>query len=289
MMYDVSMIVTCKTFFRAQLVSLAACLALLAQPSARAEPVDGWASLEQAINTHMRVGEYVTAERLVRTELDKLGREMEGRQSPGSAQTTFAGGKDQTPRQKLQSVLAMILGARAFEADQRQIGTKLTGSDVVMLMAVMLLASGLLLAILRYGPLRPKFIDDTTRWLGKIKHETNEDSMKQCTSVLYTLGIFALSGGAIFLFLYGTIHLVANLESKENSHSKEARVLFDEAKTLMAESTPSHNAVEDYDVLNLYSKFLRRMGEHDLASAVMRRAITLQKQTVRCGRTKQSS
>lgn len=283
-MYDVAMSVFCKTFL--QLVSLASCLAFLVQPSALAKPVDGWSGLEHSINTHIRGGEYVSAEKLVRTELGKLGHELEPRKSPLETDSTPSVA-EQTHKQQLQMALAMVLAARAFEADQRSSATRLTGSDIVLLMVVVLLASGLLLAIMRYGPLRPKFVDNTTRWLDKIRHETNEDSMKQCASVLYTLGAFALSGAAIFLFLLGTIHLVAHLESNENSHSKEARVLYDEAKSLMAASTASH-IVEDYDVLNLYSRFLRRMGDNDLASAVTKRALSMQKRAG-CCRVKQSS
>lgn len=282
-MYDVAMIVICKTFFRVQLVSLAACLALSAQLCAQAGPVNDFAGVEQSINTHIKGGEYASAERLVRSELHKLDGADESLDSMSPA-----GGKEPTYRQKLQSALATVLGARAFEADQRM-GTRLTGSDFILLLAAFLLAAGLLVTLLRYGPLRPKLVDETTRWLEKIKQENNEDTMKQCTSVMYTLGVFVVAGGAIFLFLYGTIHLVANLDSYENTHSKEARALFDEAKVLLAESTSSPDAVEDYDVLNLYSRFLHRMGEHDLASAVTRRAVTLQKRFARCGRVRGSS
>jgi hypothetical protein len=194
-------------------------------------------------------------------------------------------------KKKAQTALATVLAAQAWESDDRYRASRLTGNDVVVLIVVLLLAGSLLALILRYGPQRPKIVDQTVQWVGRVKSEQQDDAFRQTGAALFSLLFLGLSGLVLFGALWLTLHLVADMNKRAEDNPR-ARAYFDEAKQLITaardEAAPKV-VYEDFDVLTLYSTFLHRVGNDKLSNAVALRALTLRNREKSSPRAKNST
>jgi len=259
-----------KLISRACLIlSFVAVLAAFGQP-AQAQVSPG--NADSTVVDALKSGKVDLAEENARSQLQKF---------------ESAGEQPSMEKRKAQTALATVLAAKAWEADNNYRSKRITGSDVVFLIVIVLLAGSILALILRYGPQRPKVIDKTVQWLGKVKRENQDDGFKQTGSALFSLLILAVFGLLLFGGLTLTMRIVASLDSTA-LQNPQAKKYFDEAKTLMEAARATEQSTEpppakyeDFDVLSLYSQFLHKVGNDKLSNAVALRAIALRNT---CGR-----
>lgn len=198
---------------------------------------------------------------------------------------TAAQAKDLALRKRqAQTALATVLSAQAWVADDRYRSNRIAGNDIIALIVLALLAGSILMIVLRYGPQKPKIVEQIAERAEKIKTEQRDDSLRQTGAAFFSLLILGAAGAVILGAGWMTLHLVAEIE-KSNADNPKARAAYDEAKKLMSEARAQKTppvAFEDYDVLTLYSTFLSKTGNLKLSNAVTMRAIALRNRSSRC-------
>ena len=227
----------------------------------------------------MAKGDLAAAEASARKEMSQFADPSDPRMVEGELKPDVAFRK-----RRAQTALATVLAARAWQEEQRNQAGSISGNDIVFLIVIMLLAAGIVLFLLRHGPQRPKVVEQTIQWVGKKRYENQDDGVRQAGAALFSLLFLGLFGLILFGSVWGVMHLVADVDRRAAQTSK-ARVFYDEAKELMMaardKKTQSQPAFEDYDVLGLYSSFLRKSGDSNLSNAVALRARTLKNRECR--------
>lgn len=229
----------------------------------------------------LKKGDLAEAEKAARDQLSEAARktpvvEPDLKKSPADPDEKSLSA-EVSEEQQAQTALATVLAARAWEAEQRMRAGRITGSDIVLLIVIVLFAGGILALLLRYGPQRPKIVDKAEQWVERMSSKTQDDGFKQAGAAMYSLLIFGLICGGLLLLVYGTIHLIAGLDASVRSNP-ELTKYYDEARMLMAKARPQTAPAvkyEDSDVLALYSTFLRKTGDDARATEVERHAIGL--------------
>lgn len=186
----------------------------------------------------------------------------------------------QIPDEKRKNLLALatVLSARAWDADLRSRATRITGNDILLLIVLTLFAGGIVALLMKYGPQRPKVVEQTEQWMEAMQAKHRDDGFKQAGAAFYSLVILGLVAGGLFVILYLLMHLVAELDSPSREGAN-VRKLFNEAKLVMAQArdpgTPPMT-FEDYDVLSLYADYLRKTGDPRQAVEVEKRIRAMQ-------------
>lgn len=204
--------------------------------------------------------------------------EKEARLRVAGADTAAPQASDTTiEKRKALLALATVLGARAWDADLRSRASRISGNDVLLLIVITLFAGGIVALLFRYGPQRPKLMEQAEQWMEKAQTQHRDDSFKQTAAAFYSLLILGIVAGGLFVVLYFLIHLIAQLDSPSREGAN-VRKYFSEAKLVIAQTRPSDTRVtiEDYDVLGLYADFLRKTGDSRQAIEVEKRIRALQ-------------
>jgi hypothetical protein len=227
----------------------------------------------------MAKGDLAAAETSARREMAQFADSSDPRMAEPELKPDLAFRK-----RRAQTALATVLAAKAWQEEQRNQAGSITGNDIVFLIVIMLLAAGLVLFLMRYGPQRPKVVEQTIQWVGKKKYENQDDGVRQAGAALFSLLFLGLFGLVLFGGVWGVMHVVADVDRRAAEASR-ARVFYDEAKKLMTaardKNAQSQPGFEDYDVLGLYSNFLHKTGDKSLSNAVALRARTLKNRECR--------
>lgn len=239
------------------------------------------AALAQAdpVAEALKAGDLTKAETTARAQL----KEVETLIAAPAATSAQANDLSMRKRQA-QTALATVLSAQAWEADDRYRSKRIAGNDIIALIVLALLAGSILMIVLRYGPQKPKIVEQIAERAEKVKTEQRDDSLRQTGAAFFSLLILGVAGAVIFGAGWMTLHLVAEIE-RANADNPKARAAYDEAKKLMSEARAQKNppvVFEDYDVLTLYSTFLSKTGNAKLSNAVTMRAIALRNRSSRC-------
>ncbi len=235
---------------------------------------------QDAIVEALRVRDFNLAEKEARQRLtlDEPAQKVSSTNSVGSDPADAQAQPIPAERRKNLLALATVLSARAWDADLRSRATRVTGNDILLLVVLALFAGGIVALLMKYGPQRPKVVEQTEQWMEAMQAKHRDDGFKQAGAAFYSLVILALVAGGLFVVLYLLMHLVAELDSPSREGAN-VRKYFNEAKLVMAQArdpgTPPET-FEDYDVLSLYADYLRKTGDPRQAVEVEKRIRAMQ-------------
>lgn len=177
---------------------------------------------------------------------------------------------DKTRNAENQRILAMVLSARGFETDKQTRMSRFSGSDILACLVVLALAGTIIYFLIKHGPQRPKFVDDTTRWMEKVRQETADDAVRQFNSILWSMLIFALCGGGILVFIFGVMHLVAYMD-RNQLENKQSEPFYKEAQSLLQSAYRNEEKepqTREFEALGIYADYLDDSGREAEARAV---------------------
>ncbi len=168
-------------------------------------------------------------------------------------------------------LLALVLAARGVEADEHYRAFRFSGQDIVVGVVVALLLGSVMLILIKHGAKRPRFVDTAERWVDQNKQQAADDSLRQLSSMFWSMIVFALLGGGLLILVFGLIHLISFLDNRQNDDSpalayyKEAAEKLESAYQLEGREKPQSN----YEALLLFADFLAQSGNRERADRVV--------------------